>query len=143
MGPFYAGVLSVALADVCVHQATRYERREAGAYVDGQSDTVEVAVQVFACCLFLPQGTEDATEKRGGRQVRRPTLLALPYDVEGEEVAIPAKCELGIVAPELNLTEGLDSELEVRWQVSGSAQPFGSPGEPIVGFQAVLVRVED
>jgi hypothetical protein len=133
----------VALEDVCVHRATRYELRESGAYVEGSVDLAPVAVQSFACVLFLPQGDEESGGSRGGRQVRRPTLLALPFDEDGAETVIPAKARLGVVAPELNVTEGRDADAELLWQVSGSAQPFGPPGETVVGLQATLVRVED
>lgn len=130
------------LADVCLHRGTRYEDRESGGYVEGSSDVGPVAVQSFACCLFLPLGDE-VPDARGGRQVRRPTLLVMPLDEVDAPVALGPKVIVGIVAPELNVAEGLAPDVEVRWQVQGSAQPMGKPGDDIIGFQVNLLRVED
>ena len=51
--------------------------------------------------------------------------------------------ELLIVAPELNVAEGLPAETAVRYRIAGEAQPFGKPGNDIIGRQLTLVRVDD
>lgn len=135
----------MALAQVCKHLGIRYEEQEVeDEYVDGESSvTRNVEVQRFMCVLFLPVGDEEESNSRGGRQVRRPTLLTLPLDLEGSPVLLPPKAELGIIAAELNVAEGREADVEVRWQISGSGQPLGKPGKTPKTLQAILLRVED
>lgn len=129
--------------DILVHTAWPLVTEEEGEEVDGDVDAAERFGTPFGCCLFLPQGVEDAPNPRGGRQVRRPTLLVAPEDDLGQPVALPHEAELDVMAAELNLAEGRPIEARVRWQVDGSPQPFGPPGEDIIGAQVALVRVED
>lgn len=131
------------LEDVLVHTATPWRTVEARELVEGDVDVEEAPGTPFACCLFLPQGVEDAPNPRGGRQVRRPTLLVGPEDDLGQPTALSHEDELDVIAAELNLAEGRPADAAVRWQVDGSAQPFGPPGEDVVGYQVALVKVDD
>jgi hypothetical protein len=131
------------LEDVLVHTAWPWRTREAGEVVDGDVDATEEPRTPFDCCLFLPQGTEEGSSMRGGRQVRRPTLLVAAEDALGQPPALSHEDELDIVAEELNLAEGRPAETRIRWQVDGSPQPLGKPGEDVLGYQVTLVRVED
>lgn len=90
----------------------------------------------FPCFLFLPLGSEDEAHPRS-RKVSRPTVMWDPAEVVGDNPT--ADDELLIVAPELAPVLGAG---EVRWQVDGAPQPFGPPGEQVVGVQATLKRVE-
>lgn len=130
--------------DVLVHTATPWVTVEAGELVDGDTDAEERPGTPFDCCLFLPQGAEESGTPRGGsRQVKRPTLLVAAEDRTGAPVSLAKEAELDIVAPELNAASGLPSETAVRYQVDGSPQPLGRPGDDIIGFQAQVKRVED
>lgn len=127
--------------DVLVHTA-RVGRRIVGTeWVEGEYSEVEEFGPPFDCCLFLPQGTESPEGR--GRRVREPTLLIGPDDQAGDPVAVEATDELLIVAPELNLAEGMAAETEVRWTVVGSGQPFGKPGNDVIGLQLTIRRVVD
>lgn len=128
--------------DVLVHRATPLlsTKGDPDTWVEGESaDEQEVPGSPFDCCLFLPQGSEDG-EKRG-RGVREPTLLFLPENDEGEPVALSREDQLDVVAPELNVVEGRAADAVVRWQVAGAAQPFGKPGEDVIGFQVTLRKI--
>lgn len=122
--------------DVLLHTARVWRTVEQGPLVDGEREVIQEWSAPFACCLFLPLGTETGTGL--GRQVREPTLLYDPVDVLGEVVALRPEEELLLVAPELNVAEGRLAEEEVRWMVNGAAQPFGRPGDDVIGFQVAL-----
>ncbi|HEX7088737.1 MAG TPA: hypothetical protein VF192_01295 [Longimicrobiales bacterium] len=131
--------------DVLVHRAIPFVRAETGGeVVEGEDSGAghDVRGTAFACCLFLPDGTEQAAGGRS-RRVKRPTLLISPVDELGAPVAVSHEDELLIVAPELNAAEGLPADAEVRYQVQGSGQPFGRPGFAIIGKQLTLSRVEE
>lgn len=99
----------------------------------------------FDGCLFLPRGEEGGAANvvvLGGRQVRRPTLLFLPENDVGEPVALDPKDRVAIVAEELNEAEGRPAAAEVEWLVDGKPQPFGKPGDDVIGFLAILAKVE-
>jgi hypothetical protein len=138
----------VPFLDILLHRATPYSRRtelededEESTWVEGEYVTARVEGTPFDCVLFLPQGTEEASPR--GRMVRVPTLLYGPENDSGAEVALSPEDELLVVAPELNLVEGLAEDAEVRWLVVGHPQPFGKPGDPVIDFQATLRRIED
>ena len=95
--------------------------------VEGDYDVTEERGTPFACCLFMPLPGE---ADRRGRTVVEPTVL-LPG-----HVSVARSERLLITAPELT---GPDA---VEWQVQG-VQPFGKPGNPLIGRQATLRRVED
>jgi hypothetical protein len=133
----------VALEDVLEHTAYPLLKEEEGELVEGERDDLPPSEGVpFDCALFLPLGGEEASP-RGGRQVRRPTLLYIPVDRDGEAVVLHPEDELLIVAAELNAVEGRDADALVRWQVEGRPQPAGRPGDDLAAVQATLVRVED
>jgi hypothetical protein len=69
--------------------------------------------------------------------VRRPLLLLSALDEDGQPVAVSSADLLDITAPELT------GPSAVRWQVDGYPQPFGKPGESIIGSQCNLRRVDD
>lgn len=131
----------MAFGDVLVHVAVPLSRVEGGEWVEGERVAEVVEGSPFACCLFLPQGSESGEGR--GRRVREPTLLYGPVDSVGGAVALSAEDEVLVTAAELNVAEGRDSGAAVRWMVVGQPQPFGRPGSPVVGFQAALRRVED
>lgn len=105
-------------------------------WIEGEPDVDEVPGTPFDCCLFLPQGTEQAAP-RGRRTITRPTLLLAAEDDEGLPVLAAAELLLDIVAEELT------GPTPVRWQVDGDPQPFGKPGTSIIGSQVALKRVRD
>lgn len=125
----------MALEDVCVHTARPVQSEASGPKVDGRPQVSVVEGTPFECCLFLPApGGED---ERQGRRVRRPTLLMLPEDTAGERLEVKAKQRLRITALEVT------GPAAVEWQVEGDPQPFGKPGDDLIGWQATLRRVED
>lgn len=124
----------MAFEDILVHTARPLREEETGPKVDGRPPTAPVLGTPFACCLFLPAPGAEA--ERQGRRIKRPTLLMATLDTAGEPVAVSAEFRLLVTAPEL----GLDG---VEWQVEGDPQPFGKPGEELIGMQATLRRVED
>lgn len=83
----------------------------------------------FECCLFLPPPGGQESE-RGQRKVKTPELL-LPDDSD-----LAAEDQVDVQAPELT-GPGF-----VRWQLTGDPQPFGPPGEDLVGQLARLQRVK-
>lgn len=125
---------------VLVHTARRLDRvEEGGEYVEGRIVTRELEpeeIQTFPCCLFLPQGDEDGANARGGRDVKRPTLLLPRLNDEGQPLTVPQDTRLGITAAELYAGE-------VIWQVQGSATLFGRPGRPIKGQMVTLLRITE
>jgi hypothetical protein len=128
--------------DVLVHTAVPIVKRRRTTTVDGDTGgTGDEPGTPFDCCLFLPQGSEQSTPF--GRQVRRPTLLVAPEDSLGQPVALPFNAEVDVIAEELNLAEGRPAEANVRWQVDGSPQPFGKPGDDVIGYQVTVKRVEE
>ena len=129
--------------DVLVHRATPMRRvlDPITGWVEGERVDTLTPGTPFDCCLFLPQGTEAGTGR--GRKVTEPTLLVAPEDDFGAPVALDPDDELHIVAPELNAARGLPADTSERWMVVGAPQPFGKPGEPIIGSQATLRRVDD
>jgi hypothetical protein len=138
----------VPFLDILLHRATPWSRRTEtedelaeSTWVEGEYVTEKVDGTPFDCVLFLPQGVEEASPR--GRRVRTPTLLYGPEDDEGAEIGLLPEDEVVVVAPELNLVEGLAEDAGVRWLVVGHPQPFGKPGDPVIGFQATLRRIED
>jgi len=131
----------VPYLDVLVHRATPLLTRATGGLVEGRRSIGQVPGTPFDCCLFLPQGSKSADGR--GRRVREPTLLVAPEDDLGMPVQAGPEDELLIVAPELNVAEGLPAETAVRYRIAGEAQPFGKPGNDIIGRQLTLVRVDD
>lgn len=124
----------MAYGDILVHTARPVREEETGPKVDGRPSTAPVQGTPFDCCLFLPAPGAEA--ERQGRRIKRPTLLMATLDRAGEPVAVSAEFRLLVTAPEL----GLDS---VEWQVEGDPQPFGKPGEDVIGSQVTLRRIED
>lgn len=90
----------------------------------------------FPCFLFLPLGTEAPGPR--SRKITRPTVMWDPAEIAGGKDP-RADDELFIVAPELAPVLGAGS---FRWQIEGAPQPFGPPGQPVVGVQANLKRVD-
>lgn len=130
------------LEDILVHTARKWALTEGETWVEGEYEEGESFGPEFDCCLFLPQGSKAGAGR--GRMVREPTLLFSPEDnVGGAPVALKPEDEVYVVAPELNLVEGRAEDAEVRWMVNGAAQPFGKPGEDVIGFQVTLRRIED
>lgn len=101
------------------------ERTSAGRRVE--VETAPEAAETFTCCLFLPQ--PQAEDDRGQRKVKRPQLLCEPG------VELKAEHEVEVLAAELT------GPGWVRWKVEGDPQPFGPPGEELVGKLAMLKRV--
>lgn len=139
----------MALSDVCVHVATPLrETEDKGDWVEGEYRTSgKVPGTPFDCCLFLPIGEEESgggtAVRQGGRQVTRPTLLFLPEDHAGAQVSVNRELELLIVAEELNLARGMAANASERWLVDGDPQPFGKPGDDVIGYQARLSKVDE
>lgn len=136
----------MSFKSILVHRArpvgTRARALDPSQWVDGDPGAVEEEMPAFACCVFLPQGSETGTGR--GRNVREPTLLYGERDLVGNPVALRPESSVLIVAPELNVAEGLPAETELRWEITGSAQPFGRPGRsPVVGFQVTIRRITD
>lgn len=121
--------------DILVHTGRPVAPETTGPKVNGKATVEDVQGTPFSCCLFLP--APGGEEDRGGRRVKRPTLLVSPVDRSGEPVTVAAKLKLLVTAPELT------GPTAVLWQVEGDPQPFGKPGEPLIGSQATLRRVED
>lgn len=133
--------------DILVHRATPLRSvtsdADADDWVEGDySPQREVRGTPFDCCLFLPSGTPQPSAALS-RQVRVPTLLVAALDDAGAPPVLAPEDELLVVAEELNLQEGRAMLTEVRWQVEGTAQPFGRPGDDVIGSQATLKRVEE
>lgn len=127
--------------DVLVHTGIPLRRHEASGWVEGRYDAEPERGEAFDCVVFLPEGSSTVAGRR--RMVREPTMLYWPEDRTGEPVALVPEDEVLVIAPELNEAEGNDAELEVRWTVTGSPQPFGKPGDPIIGLMVTLRRVDD
>ncbi len=153
------------LEDICVHRCTPIattqedngpDEENGGVWIEGEwyplnpdepgeSQPSDPRRGVpFDGCLFLPRGDEGGAENVVvlGRQVRRPTLLYLPENDVGDQVALDPKDRVAIVAEEINVAEGRAPDAEVEWLVDGRPQPFGRPGDPIIGLLAGLTRVE-
>jgi hypothetical protein len=143
------------LEDVCVHTCTPLritQQEESGEWIEGEwiitqpGVTEESRATPFDGCLFLPRG-EEATGGGVavilGREVLVPTLLYLPEDHDGDAVALDREDRVGVVAAELNEARGYALDFEEMYFVNGSPQPFGKPGEPVIGLQAILQKVED
>lgn len=109
----------------------------AGGWIEGEPTKGPVATDVgtVPCYLFLPLGTEDDAQPRR-RKLSRPTVMWDPAEVVGDRPT--ADHELWITAPELVSATGA---IEVRWQIEGDPQPFGAPGETVIGAQATLKRL--
>lgn len=125
--------------DVLVHTAVPAVRKEeGGAWVQGEpSNESDPRPGVpVACCLFLPLSGEQQAP-RGRRAVRVPLLLLSHTDEDGADVDLGPADEVDVTAPELT---GPDP---VRWQIDGYPQPFGPPGEELIGKQVNVKRVED
>lgn len=135
----------MSFRDVLKHEAVPYRRTVSATWVEGErvEDADSDGGTRFRCVLFLPApGTENATPTYfSPKRIVQPTLLYGPKDLAGAQVALSAEDELGVIARELNLAQGLAAEAEVRWQVQGSPQAFGPPGRTVIGFQATLQRV--
>lgn len=126
--------------DVLVHTATPLLWVTGPNWIEGEPDENRVPGTPFACCLFLPLPGQ-AQPRRGRRVVSVPTLLLATHDLADSPVDVRASDELDITAPELPPPWGGPDP--VRWQVEGDPQPFGPPGEDLVGMQVALKRVED
>lgn len=125
----------MALEDICVHIGRPVAPESTGPKVDGKASTQDVPGTPFSCVLFMP--SPGGEEDRGGRRVSRPTLMFLPTDRAGQPMALTGKQKVLVTAAELTGPEA------VLWQVDGNVQPLGKPGDPIIGSQAYLKRVED
>lgn len=134
----------MGVSKILVHTATvvRNVAPEAGfeGWVGGDRGTSPVDVISFKCCLLLPTGTENPAGR--GRTVSEPTLLFIPR-VGGEQIALTAKDDLRVVAPEQNVHEGLPADAEVRWQVISVPQGLGRPGRAQKVTQVTLRRIDD
>jgi hypothetical protein len=139
----------VPVEDIMVHTAVPVRGTSPGddpdEWAQGEPDAEDVRGAPFDCCLFLPLGTESPGTAGGSRtrSVRTPTLLYLPERADGSAVALSHDLELVVVAAELNLTEGLPADAEVRYQVDGTPQPAGRPGEDVIVVQAHLTRIDE
>jgi hypothetical protein len=100
---------------------------EQGPSIEGDQGIDQVIGAAFPCCLFMPLPGE---ANRRGRTVVEPLVL-LPGNIH-----VSRSERLLITAPELT------GPAPVEWQIQG-VQPFGKPGQPLVGKQATLRRVED
>lgn len=121
--------------DVLVHTGRPVTPESVGPKVDGKAQVTDVQGTPFDCCLFMPApGAED---ERQGRKVKRPTLLLATEDRAGVALVVTGKLKVLVTAPELT---GPDP---VLWQVQGDPQPFGKPGEDLIGSQVTLRRIED
>lgn len=118
------------------HTATPIIYLQSGERIQGERDVERHPATPFGCFLQIPAGSEDDSQPRGNRQVKRPTLLYRRLDVIGDVIDLHPADELEIVAPLLT------GDGAVVWQVLGSPEPLGGPRK-IVGFQARLRRVED
>lgn len=135
------------LEDVLVHVATPVRMKAALTaaedWIEGEfAEEPDATGTPFACCLFLPQGTESSGSGRT-RKVTEPLLLYGDLDQDGDPVALKADDELLIVAPELNVAQGLAADASVRWMVNGAPQLFGRPGDEPLGGQITVRRIED
>lgn len=133
--------------DILVHRATPLRTLTPDAdeddWAEGDYSPVpDTPGTPFDCCLFLPAGQPQPTAALG-RQVRVPTLLCSPEDDLGVPPVLAPEDELDIVAEELNVQEGRAPDAAVRWQVEGTGQPFGKPGEDVIGSQVTLKRVDE
>lgn len=133
------------LEDVCVHLGKPLKTGEGGTWIEGEFvPNAEAEGAPFPCVLFLPQSTtEETVTVPIGRRITEPTLLYLPEDDDGNPVALNAEDSVLINAPELWEAEGKLPDFWERYQVVGRPQPFGKPGEPVIGFQATLRLVSD
>lgn len=130
------------LDSVLVHRGVPL-RRTGEAWVEGHKvPGGETPGTPFDCCLFLPKGTED-TVIQMGRQVSEPTLLYAPEDDAAQPIGLKPEDAILITAPELNAARGMAANAQERWQVVGAPQPFGKPGEDVLGFQATLRLVTE
>lgn len=122
------------------HTARLRERveRDRAVWIEGEPGDAGEPVDgpQFPCLLFLPLGSEDSSQPRS-RKITRPTVMWDPADVAGD--APRASGELLILAAELAPVMGAPA---VLWQIDGEPQPFGPPGETLVGMQANLKRVD-
>lgn len=133
--------------DILVHRAiplrTVTPDRDEEDWVDGDYSPVpDTEGTPFDCCLFLPAGQPQPAAPLG-RQVRVPTLLCAAVDDEDKPPVLAPEDELDVIAEELNLQEGRAADARVRWQVEGTGQPFGRPGDDVIGAQVTLRRVEE
>lgn len=106
----------------------------------GEDGPVATAVGVVPCFLFLPLGGEEPQPR--SRKVTRPQVMFDPAEVAGE---VPGSDdELLIGAPELAAffvqADGAPAGTG-RWQIEGAPQPFGAPGERVIGALANLKAV--
>jgi hypothetical protein len=134
----------VPFPDILVYIATPLETAEEGTLVEGERDSSATEGVPFACCLFLPSGSETSPPAGSRvREVREPTLLYEPTRPDGSAVGLRKESRLRIGAGNLNEAEGRAEDASVEWQVVGSPQPFGPPYGEMVGLQATLRRIED
>lgn len=103
------------------------EKTSSGRAVQSETEP-DADTPTWECCLFLPRPS--AEEDRGQRKVKRPELLLDPA------VEVEAEDRVEVLAPELT-GPGF-----VRWEVEGDPQPFGPPGEELVGKLALVRRVK-
>jgi hypothetical protein len=130
----------MAYDDALVHTAVPLLTEEDGPWVNGEPDVEENPGAPFACCLFLPQDGDTPTP-RGARRVKTPLLLVADVDDDGSPVELAPEDELEVtVTPDLIPALGAET---TRWQVEAGPQPFGPPGDDLVGSQVTLKRVRD
>lgn len=136
----------MAYSDVLVHRGRaiasvgRTPDLDDMVYGDAGVEEVEIPTE-FACCIFLPLGSEEPTGR--GRGVREPTLLYATRNVAGEMTMLRKEMSVEVLAPELNAAEGLPGDEWVRWELRGAPQPFGPPGQEPIGLQAIVKRIDD
>lgn len=125
--------------DILNHEGVRVRTAGSGEWVEGSRDEGPVDGPTFDCILFLPG--PQAEQNRGGRQVKRPTLMFEPFDVTGANFELVAEDQVRLTAAEEE--PNVRELIEGVWEVDGDPQPFGRPGDPVVGMQAALKRVSD
>jgi hypothetical protein len=127
----------VAFEDALEHVAVPRVTVEQVGWIEGEPEEDRDRPGIpFACVLFMPLGPEQSAS-RGARVVKRPTLLCSYLDHDGNVVSLSPKDKLDVTAPKLT---GPDP---VRWQIDGSVQPFGPPGDETIGSQVILKRVDE
>lgn len=125
--------------DILRHSGVRIREQKSGEWVEGSRDVGPVESQPFDCILFLPPPGGETN--RRGRQVKRPTLMYEPIDVTGADFGLKKTDSVRLTAAEED--PPVRALIEGVWEVDGDPQPFGPPGEVVVGLQATLKRVSD
>lgn len=128
-----------------MHTGIPLKRDAGGTWVEGEFIPDDEAQGTpFDCCLFLPTTTsEETVTVPFGRKITEPTLLYVPQDRSGGQVGFDPEDSVLVNAPELWLVEGKLVDFFERYQIVGRPQPFGKPGDDVIGFQATLRLVEE